>query len=117
MGYIVIHNFFDLQDCNYPYKTGDSFPRHGFSVGNSRINELAGRNNKQNKPLIELAKEGFSKYMTPPEKTEEVSYTKTEINRMSTAELKALAVSVNIADADSLTGGELKKMLIKHYGL
>lgn len=44
-------------------------------------------------------------------------YTKTEINKMSIAELKNLATSVSIADADKKTGSELKKMLIEFYGL
>lgn len=57
--------------------------------------------------------EDFSQYMTPP--TEDKSYTKTEINRLSTAELKALAKENGIDD--SLNGGELKKLLIEKFGL
>lgn len=58
----------------------------------------------------------------PEEATEEngtysEKYTKTEINKMSIAELKNLATSVSIADADKKTGSELKKMLIEFYGL
>ena len=58
----------------------------------------------------------------PEEATEEngtysEKYTKTEINKMSIAELKNLAISVGIADADKKTGSELKKMLIEFYGL
>ena len=48
-------------------------------------------------------------------KNEEVAYTKTEINRMSTADLKELA-SENGLD-DSLSGAEIKKALIDKYGL
>ena len=59
----------------------------------------------------------FSKHMTPPGEVEEVSYTKTEINRMTTAELRETAKVEGIADAEELTGGELKKLLIEHYGL
>lgn len=44
-------------------------------------------------------------------------YTKTEINRMSTAELQALALENNIDDADEMTGAELKKVLIEKFGL
>lgn len=43
---------------------------------------------------------------------EKNQYTKTEINRMSTAELHALALENNIDGADEMTGGELKKVLI-----
>ena len=55
----------------------------------------------------------FSQYMTPP--TEDKTYTKTEINRLSTAELKDLAKENGIDD--SLNGGELKKLLIEKFGL
>ena len=116
MQYEVIHYFEDLQDFNHPYKVGDLFPRLGVKVSDARIAELASANNRQRKPLIAPV-DNFAQYMTPPEETEEVSYTKTEINRMSTAELKRLAQSVGIAEAETLTGGELKKRLIKHYGL
>lgn len=59
----------------------------------------------------------FSQHMTPPEEVAEVSYTKTDINRMTTAELRETAKGECIADAEELTGGELKKLLIEHYGL
>ena len=45
----------------------------------------------------------------------EKSYTKTEINRMSTADLKELAEKNGLDN--SLSGAELKKLLIEHYGL
>lgn len=44
-------------------------------------------------------------------------YTKTEINRMSTAELQSLALENNIDGADEMTGAELKKVLIEKFGL
>lgn len=44
-------------------------------------------------------------------------YTKTEINRMSTAELHALALENNIDGADEMTGSELKKVLVDKFGL
>lgn len=57
----------------------------------------------------------FAKYMNPPEETLEVQYTKTEINRMSTADLKELA-KLNGVD-ESLSGAEIKKALIEKFGL
>ena len=48
---------------------------------------------------------------------EKNQYTKTEINRMSTAELQALALENNIDSADEMTGSELKKVLIEKFGL
>lgn len=44
-------------------------------------------------------------------------YTKTEINRMSTAELQTLAMENGIDNADEMTGAELKKVLIEKFGL
>lgn len=117
MSYTVIHSFSDLQDFNHVYKVGDKFPRLGITVKKSRIEELKSNKNKIGKPLItsDNKKSNFSDCMNPPEEKTEVTYTKTDINRMSTAELKALAKENGIDD--SLNGGELKKLLIRHFGL
>ena len=55
----------------------------------------------------------------PNTKTEngQNQYTKTEINRMSTAELKALALENGVDGSDEMTGAELKKVLIEKFGL
>lgn len=55
----------------------------------------------------------------PNTKTEngQNQYTKTEINRMSTAELQALALENGVDGSDEMTGAELKKILIEHFGL
>ena len=55
----------------------------------------------------------------PNTKTEngQNQYTKTEINRMTTAELQELALENSIDGADSMTGAELKKVLIEKFGL
>ncbi len=122
--YKVISYFTDLQDFNHPYKVGDEFPRLGLKVSDKRLEELASNKNKQGKPLIKKVEEpkqdDFSQNMNPPEITEEsaeVKYTKTEINRMSTAELKEVAKLNGVEDADDMTGGELKKVLIDKFGL
>ena len=47
----------------------------------------------------------------------QTDYTKTEINRLSTAELKALAKEQAIDGAEDMTGGDLKKVLIEKFGL
>lgn len=52
-----------------------------------------------------------SDFMDPPE------YTKTEINRMSTADLKKLASENGIENAAEINGSDLKKMLIEKFGL
>ena len=119
MSYKVIHRFTDLQDFNHLYNVGDTFPRIGMKVSQSRIDELASSKNKLKTPLIKLEKDNkiddFSQYMNEPEETKETEYTETEINRMSTADLKKLA-EMNGLD-NSLSGAELKKLLIEHYGL
>ncbi len=51
--YKVIKHFVDLQDNNYKYDVGDTYPRKGLNVLQSRINELASDKNKQKTPLIE----------------------------------------------------------------
>lgn len=122
--YKVISYFTDLQDFNHPYKVGDEFPRLGLKVSDKRLEELASNKNKQGKPLIqkveEVKKDDFSQYMNEPEiakESTETKYTKTEINRMSTAELKEVAKLNGVEDADDMTGGELKKVLIDKFNL
>ena len=51
------------------------------------------------------------------EHKEEQKYTKTDINRMTTAELQAFALEKGIDNADNMTGGDLKKVLIEKLGL
>lgn len=132
--YKVISYFTDLQDFNHPYKVGDEFPRLGLKVSDKRLEELASNKNKQGKPLIKKAEEpkqddfsidgkvvGKVKEdvieITDEEVIKENQFTKTEINRMSTAELKEVAKLNGVKDADNMTGGELKKVLIDKFGL
>ena len=61
-----------------------------------------------------------TRHITTDNLTEKPVYngrTKTEINRMSTAELKELALENDIDDAEQMTGAELKKVLIEKFGL
>lgn len=51
--YKVIKYFTDLQDNNYAYYVGDTFPRNGIEVGAERIAELSSDKNLQGVPLIE----------------------------------------------------------------
>ena len=44
-------------------------------------------------------------------------YSKTEIQRMSTDQLKALAVAEGIDNAEETSGNQLKKKLVEHFGL
>lgn len=105
--YRVIKFFTDLQDNSFPYKVGDAFPRDGVSVSQARLDELSSNKNRRKMPLITLCEE----------KAAEKSYTKTEIYRMSTASLKALAEEKGLENVNSCTGAELKAKLISQLGL
>lgn len=127
MSYKVIKYFTDIQDCYFPYNVGDIFPRVGKDVSAERIKELSTGANRQGVPLIELVEDTkvVSKTETvvkqdtiaQEQTSSDVKYTKTEINRLSTKELKEVANKSGIDDADSMTGSELKKMLIKKFRL
>lgn len=50
--YTVIEAFTDLQDGNYVYISGETYPRKGYTPSEERIAELAGSTNKLGHPLI-----------------------------------------------------------------
>ena len=112
-----------MQVFNHPYKAGETFPRLGLKVSNERLEELASSKNKQGKPLIEKVEEvkeknfldEFAETVAEDRNAKKIIYTKTEINRMSTADLKKLAKENGIDD--SLSGAEIKKALIDKFGL
>ena len=51
--YKVIKSFTDLQDNNYVYYVGDTFPHNGVDADAGRIAELASDKNRRGVPLIE----------------------------------------------------------------
>ena len=51
------------------------------------------------------------------ETKEEKPYTKTDINKMSKAELQELARNTGVEGVDEMTGAELKEYLFSVYGL
>ena len=69
--YRVIKHFVDLQDDNYKYDIGDTYPRKGLNVLQSRINELASNKNLQRTPLIEEIPEKKEKKTKSVEKADE----------------------------------------------
>lgn len=121
MEYEVIHFFTDLQDSGHPYNPGDKFPRDGVTVNENRMRELSGSGNRQRKPLIKKidTKEGRSEENSEPHNKQQnpFSYTKTDVNRMSTSELQKLATEYGVENAKERSGGELKKMLIEMFSL
>ena len=118
MEYRVIEAFVDLLDDNHLYQVGDIFPRPGKDVTLSRINELASADNKLGTPLIKLAdkatkveKKVEKKEVSLEEKVKSSGLTKTDINRMSTAELQEVAKNFDVRDAEEMSGNQIKKML------
>lgn len=57
MKYEVVRYFTDLQDNDYAYNVGDTFPRDGLEVSEERINELTSKDNKQGVVLIKPVEE------------------------------------------------------------
>ena len=53
MAYRVVEMFTDLQDNNYKYEVGSTFPRKGKRVTKKRLQELSTVNNKRKTILIE----------------------------------------------------------------
>ena len=51
--YKVIKSFTDLQDNNYAYYVGDTFPHNDVEVDAERIAELSSDKNRLGVPLIE----------------------------------------------------------------
>ena len=118
MEYRVIEAFVDLLDDNHLYQVGDTFPRPGKDVTLSRINELASADNKLGTPLIKLVdkatkveKKVEKKEVSLEEKVKSSGLTKSDINRMSTAELQELAKDFGVADAEEMSGNQIKKLL------
>ncbi len=56
-----------------------------------------------------------SDFMNTPENP--ITYTKTEINRMSTADLQKLATEQGMENAQATSGAELKEILIAKFNL
>ena len=55
--YRVIESFTDMQDGNYVYVSGESYPRKGYTPPEERVAELAGSKNRLKRPLIVLTDE------------------------------------------------------------
>lgn len=87
--YKVIKYFTDLQDDDYEYNVGDSFPRAGLDVSKERLTELSTDNNRQNKPLIERVEE------------------QTDYSGMKVSELKELAKERDIEGFSHMKKSEL----------
>lgn len=115
--YKVIHMFADLRDNSYIYHEGDTYPRDGVYPSEKRLYELSSKYNLQGKPLIEYVENDVREVEKTTPNIEQKKYTKTEINRLSTADLRELAKEYGVEDAESKSGSNLKKILIETLGL
>ena len=57
MTYKVIKSFTDLQDDNYLYKVGDTYPRKSYNTSPERLAELSTSANRRGEALIKEIKE------------------------------------------------------------
>ena len=92
--YRVVKYFTDLTDNNHAYNTGDTFPRDGLIVPESRINELCSANNKLGQPVIEKIGGEEPVESVPVNEVEDSSekqYTEEELENMTTKEIKTVA--------------------------
>lgn len=55
--FTVIKSFTDLQDNDYLYLEGDTYPRDGFEVSEERLAELSTTANRRGEPLVENVEE------------------------------------------------------------
>lgn len=79
---------------------------------------LKSSNAKRKQPKVEAPKVEVEAAPVDEVKEESnSSYTKSDINRASTATLKEIASEVGIEGAEEKTGGELKKLIIDKLGL
>lgn len=73
----------------------------------------AGEEVDENEEVEKSASEFYDQITT----SEEKKYTKTEISRMKTDDLREIAISVGIENANEMTGVDLKQQLTQHFGL
>ena len=57
MMYKVLVDFADMQDGNYIYRAGATYPRLGLKPSKARIDELLTAKNRRKTPMIEEVKE------------------------------------------------------------
>lgn len=111
MKYKVVVAFKDLKDNSHLYRVGDEYPREGVKLDESRAKELSSPKNLANCVLIKAVEEAIVED-TPIENAE---YTRTEINKFSTAKLKEIAKELGLDD--SLSGNKLKPLIMEKLGL
>lgn len=113
MKYKVVVAFKDLKDNLHQYRVGDDYPREGVEINDARAKELSSPRNLANCVLIKAVEEPL--VVDSPEAEQETKYTRTEINKFSTAKLKEIAKELGLDD--SLSGSKLKPLIVEKLGL
>lgn len=70
--YRVLKDFSDKTDRNHIYHAGDSFPRNGVDVDESRIKELSTSANKVREPLIVFVSDPVEVPVVPEESEKQI---------------------------------------------
>lgn len=71
-----------MQDNGYVYRSGDIYPRAGYTTTQRRIDELSGMANKQGMPLIKTRQKASVTVAEPVvEQSEDVPNEKSKRNR------------------------------------
>lgn len=78
--YKVVKFFTDLQDNDYPYEVGSTYPREGLSVSEERIRELSSKSNRQGTALIEEVREKKIPEEASETRKEDTEDKKTSVN-------------------------------------
>lgn len=95
------------------------FPYHVFHNGISYApNTEVPVGVEEKKAVVEEKKEEhvIERAEEPAKEVQKPTYTKTEVNRMSTADLRRLGADLGIADAEKKSGADLKKEIIAKIG-
>lgn len=116
--FTVVEAFVDLQDGKHLYRVGDKFPRTGYEVTLSRLNELTSANNALGKPLIKIdgniqteKKEEVKKEKHKEDVKPEATLTAESIADMPFFSLKAEAKKRGI-DVEDKKAAQLREELI-----
>lgn len=112
MKYEVVRYFTDMQDNDFAYHEGDTYPRDGLNPSEQRIKDLMNGNNFQKVTLIVPKKSIKAKEQPKEQPKEEVVWSKEDIEKMPFMKLKSVAKKNGIEVADR-KADEIRSELIE----
>ena len=121
--YKVIRYFTDMQDNDYAYNVGDTFPHDGRTISQQRINDLVNGNNFQQVPLIKYVPDEVEKKAIAKEpkkeskpkketKAEPEIISKESVEKMPFFKLKSVAKEYGV-DVKDKKADEIKAELME----